>query len=179
MNKVLLLYSTTDGHTVHISERIQSVLEKTGHEVKLLPILSVSSIELEDADKVVIGASIRYGRHKKEVIDFVLNNKAVLESKISVFFTVNVVARKAAKNTPKTNPYLKKFLSNVSWKPDKLAVFAGKIDYQKYGVLDRLMIRLIMFMTNGPTNPNSVVEFTDWEAVENFGRVISELQGNK
>lgn len=179
MNKVVILYSTTDGHTVKISQRIQSVLEKTGHEVKLLPVVSANSSELLESDKIIIGASIRYGKHKKEVIDFVSNNKSCLENKISAFFTVNVVARKSNKNTPETNPYLKKFLSDVSWKPDESAVFAGKIDYKKYGVLDRMMIRLIMLMTKGPTNPNAVVEFTDWDEVESFGRAVSELQGNK
>lgn len=88
---------------------------------------------------------------------------------------MNVVARKAEKNTPETNPYLKKFLKQISWKPKVLAVFAGKIDYQKYGVLDRFMIRLIMWMTKGPTDPKTNIEFTNWEQVEDFGRIVSEM----
>jgi len=178
VNKVLILYSTTDGHTIEICKRIVSVLEKTGHEVKLLPVISADLTDLEVSDKIVIGASIRYGKHKKEVLDFISNNRNTLEQKISAFFTVNVVARKPDKNTPETNPYLKKFLSNVPWKPDELAVFAGKIDYQKYGVLDRLMIRFIMLVTNGPTDPNAVVDFTDWEKVDEFGVLVSNLQVN-
>lgn len=175
MSLALILYSTTDGHTLKISERIQSVLEEGGHEVNILPISGAESEMLALSDKIVIGASIRYGKHKKEVFDFVLNNKRILENKATAFFTVNVVARKDNKNTPETNPYLKKFLSKVSWRPGKLAVFAGKIDYQKYGILDRTMIRLIMLMTRGPTNPNAIVEFTDWDKVERFGREVGEL----
>jgi menaquinone-dependent protoporphyrinogen oxidase len=30
-------------------------------------------------------------------------------------------------------------------------------------------------MTHGPTDPTAVVEFTDWEQVEAFGRVVSEM----
>jgi menaquinone-dependent protoporphyrinogen oxidase len=37
------------------------------------------------------------------------------------------------------------------------------------------MIRLIMLMTKGPTDPATVIEFTDWTKVEAFGRVISEM----
>ncbi len=42
-----------------------------------------------------------------------------------------LVARKPEKNTPETNPYLKKFLKQISWQPMELAVFAGRIDYKK------------------------------------------------
>ncbi len=179
MNKVLILHSTTDGHTVKICHRIQSVLENSGHTVHLSPIASACSSDLETFDKIIIGASIRYGKHKKEVVGFVSNTKSILDKKISAFFSVNLVARKSNKNTPETNPYLKKYLSEVSWKPDKSAVFAGKIDYKKYGILDRTMIRIIMLMTNGPTDPNAVVEFTDWDKVDNFGRSISEFKKDK
>jgi menaquinone-dependent protoporphyrinogen oxidase len=30
-------------------------------------------------------------------------------------------------------------------------------------------------MTHGPTDPTAVVEFTDWEQVEAFGRVVSDM----
>ena len=56
-----------------------------------------------------------------------------------------------------------------------MAVFAGKIDYQKYRFIDRMIIRFIMFLTKGPTDINSAVEFTNWEQVEKFGKVVSEM----
>ena len=88
---------------------------------------------------------------------------------------MNVVARKPEKNKPETNPYLQKFLKQISWNPKKLAVFAGKIEYQKYRFLDRLMIRLIRWMTKGPTDSKTNIEYTNWNQVEDFGRVISEM----
>ena len=30
-------------------------------------------------------------------------------------------------------------------------------------------------MTKGPTDPTSVIEFTDWERVDEFGRRVAEL----
>lgn len=175
MRKAIILYSTTDGHTIKISQAIKSVMEKSGCEVELLPVMEASPDKLEPVETVVIGVAIRYGKHKKEVNDFVENNRQLLERKISAFFTVNVVARKPDKNTPETNPYLKKFIASVSWKPDLLGVFAGKIDYPKYGLLDRAVIRLIMFITKGPTSPDAVVEFTDWDRVESFGRMVADF----
>ena len=74
--------------------------------------------------------------------------------------------------TPETNPYMKKFLELSGWKPDKLGVFAGKIDYPKYGFFDKQIIRLIMLITKGPTDTSQTYEFTDWEKVREFSRQL-------
>jgi len=36
---------------------------------------------------------------------------------------------------------------------------------------------LIMWMTKGPTSPDTVVDYTDWDQVEAFGHRINEMQG--
>ena len=87
-------------------------------------------------------------------------NKDILERKKNAFFSVNVVARKSDKNTPDTNPYIKKFLKKTSWKPNKLGVFAGKIDYPNLTFVNKHVIRLIMFLTDGPTDIDKTYEFT-------------------
>jgi len=126
-------------------------------------------------DRVVIGASIRYGHHSPQIVDYIARNQAALETRPNAFFSVNLVARKPGKDTPETNPYLRTFLKKIDWRPQRLAVFAGKLDYPLYGFWDRAIIRLIMLLTQGPTDPQAVVEFTDWERVEEFGRMISEI----
>ncbi len=57
---------------------------------------------------------------------------------------------------------MQKFLRRVAWRPRWLEVFAGKLDYPRYGPIDRLIIRFIMWLTDGPTQRDAVVEFTDW-----------------
>ena len=175
MAKILIIYSTTDGHTQKICIRLQDVTERMGHRVTLCSITDCHSLDLRSFDKIVIGASIRYGRHSPLVTEFIERNRELLDSKPNAFFSVNVVARKPEKNRPEANPYLQKFLKGISWQPRELAVFAGKIDYPSYGFLDRTMIRLIMWMTKGPTDPQAVVEFTDWQQVEEFGRLVGKM----
>ena len=46
------------------------------------------------------------------------------------------------------------------------AAVAGRLDYPHYRWLDRQIIRFIMKMTGGPTDPRSCVEFTAWKAVD-------------
>jgi len=139
------------------------------------PLAQADGLELPAFDKFVIGASIRYGKHQPAVAQFIARHQALLESRPNAFFSVNIVARKPEKSQPGTNPYLIKFLRQISWKPKLLAVFAGRLDYPSYGVFDRFMIRMIMRMTHGPTDPTAVIEFTDWAQVQAFGRRVSAM----
>jgi menaquinone-dependent protoporphyrinogen oxidase len=174
MAKLLIAYSTTDGHTLKICERIKYVIEQQSHEVDVRLIGDDSSIDVEPFDKIVVGASIRYGKHQPMVHEFIKEHQATLESTRSAFFSVNVVARKPEKNQPATNPYMQKFLKQISWQPQLMAVFAGKINYPIYKFWDRQAIRFIMWMTKGPTDLQAVVEFTDWNKVEDFARLVAE-----
>lgn len=175
MAKIIILYSTTDGHTVEICKRIKRTVETHGDSVQLLDIKDGPDMAPRSFDKVVIGASIRYGKHQPLVHEFIKKNQETLESHPNAFFSVNVVARKPEKNQPETNPYMQKFLKKIDWQPQRLAVFAGKIDYPSLGFVDRQMIRFIMWMTKGPTDPQAIVEFTDWDKVDDFGRMIAEM----
>ena len=175
MAKVLILYSTTDGHTVEICKRLTSVIEQGGNTVEMADLKDGPSLDDFEFDKVVIGASIRYGKHQPAVYDFIKKNRAALEARPNALFSVNVVARKPEKNTPETNPYLQKFLRQIDWVPQNLGVFAGKIVYPDLGTMDRFMIRLIMWITKGPTDPTGTYEFTDWDKVEEFGRMVAAL----
>ena len=168
MKKILLTYSTVDGHTKTICEKLLSY-SKTS-QVDILPI--DSSINIKDYDTVVIGASIRYGKYRDEIFEFIKENEELLNSKDNAFFSVNVVARKENKNKPETNPYLLKFLNKISWQPKILDVFAGKIDYPKYKFLDKYAIKFIMWITKGPTDTSKVYEFTDWNRVKSFAEKL-------
>ena len=164
----LIIYSTTDGQTISIAEKIGEVLENS----IVISVTDAESLNLNDFETIVIGASIRYGKHKPEVYKFIKDNLEVLDAKKNAFFSVNVVARKPEKNTPDTNPYMQKFLELSKWSPKSLSVFAGKIDYPQYRFVDKQMIRFIMWMTKGPTDINGTYEFTDWKKVESFAKEL-------
>ncbi len=171
MSGYLIVYSSTDGHTKIICDRIKNLLNSTS-SIKVLSIIDAKEQDLSKFSKIIIGASIRYGKHSKELYKFIERNKNLLNQKQNVFFSVNVVARKPEKNTPNTNPYIKKFLKISKWKPYKIGVFAGKVDYPSYGFFDKYIIKLIMFLTKGPTDTSQSYEFTDWSKVDNFAKEI-------
>jgi menaquinone-dependent protoporphyrinogen oxidase len=175
MANILIMFSTTDGHTLEICQYLKQVIERNDNRVTLHSMDDGSGVDMQAYDKIVLGASIRYGKHSKQVYQYIKNSQPILDSKPNAFFSVNVVARKPEKNQPETNPYLKKFLKEISWQPRHLAVFAGKLNYPIYSYWDRQIIRFIMWMTKGPTDPDTVIDYTDWSQVETFGELVSNM----
>ena len=169
MHQNLIIYSSTDGQTIKICKRIMSIIG----DCKIVSIDEAKNENLSKYEKVIVGASIRYGKHKPELYEYISENCDHLIDINASFFSVNVVARKPEKNTPLTNPYVQKFLSISQWHPSLIGVFAGKIDYPRYGLIDKFMIRLIMWITKGPTDTKNVYEFTNWDDVDSFAKKIS------
>jgi menaquinone-dependent protoporphyrinogen oxidase len=74
MARIGFVYSTVDGHTLEICERLVKVVEARGHTATLVELTPDSKIDLQEYDRVVIGASIRYGKHRPEVTRFINEN---------------------------------------------------------------------------------------------------------
>ena len=175
MATTLLLYHGIYGHTRKIAEAIASGVARSGGAVDVVPIDAVARTALEGYDAIVLGAAIRNGKHNQVVLEFTRERRSLRDATPSAFFSVNLVARKPAKNTPQTNPYVKKFLEHSPWQPRLVGVFAGNLDYQRYGFMDRHIIRFIMRLTGGPTDLSTKIEYTDWDEVERFAGRVAQL----
>lgn len=172
--RILLLYSSVYGHTLKISEFIRDDAAARGDVVDVRP-LAGGAGDASGYDAIVVGSSIRHGKHHAEVMDFVRTQKSLLDSKPSAFFSVSLIARKPARQTPETNQYVREFLAKSAWQPRLVGIFGGVLDYQRYGLFDRYAIRLIMTLTRGPTDLHTNVEFTDWDKVRVFAGQVSAL----
>jgi menaquinone-dependent protoporphyrinogen oxidase len=174
MAGTLLLHSSVYGLSRRICERIRSSLAQRGLRADVAPLVD-HGIDLAAYDAIVIGASIKHGKHHPSVLEFIRAHRTLLERTPSALFSVNLVARKPAKNTPATNPYLRRLVAQSPWKPQLLGVFAGELDYSRYGAVDRHMMRLVMWINGGPTDFATKVQFTDWDAVERFAGAVAAL----
>jgi len=173
-SKLLILYSTVDGHTKNICQYLSDKLFRR----KLLKISSIeesNTFNISEFDEIVIGASVRYGYHRKNVYKFIEKNKSILNKKKTVFFSLNLTARKPEKSTADTNPYVIKFLKKVDWEPSISEVFAGKLDYPNLDFLNKLAILFIMVITNGPKDTSKSYELTDWKRVDKLANTIKNF----
>jgi len=177
MARILLVYSTVYGLSRRICETIQASLAARGEQAEVAP-LADCPLDPSTFDAIVVGASIRHGKHHPALAEFVRRHLAVLQARPSAFFSVNLVARKPNRNTPLTNPYVKAFVAGSPWKPVLTGVFAGELDYARYGPVDRHLMRFVMWINRGPTGFDTRTEFTRWDEVERFaGRVAALAQG--
>lgn len=173
--KTLILFSTRDGQTQEIASYLASELNDLGVCADVVNLNRTQEIDWSKYERVVIGASIRYGHFHPALANFVKKHLSQLNKLPGAFFSVNLVARKPEKSSPQTNSYTRKFLLSSPWQPDRCAVFAGALRYPHYRWYDRLMIQLIMKMTGGETDRRKEVVYTDWLQVANFAREIARL----
>ena len=174
MARVLLLYSSVYGLSRRICDTLQAHLAAAGVPAT---VAAVAEPPADPAafDAIVVCASIRQGKHHPSVMDFVRRHLGALQSRPSAFFSVNLIARKPTRNTPATNPYLQRFVAASPWRPTLLGVFAGELDYARYGRFEKLCMQLVMKLNRGPTDPSTRVTFTDWQEVERSAQRIAAL----
>ncbi|CAM3894540.1 menaquinone-dependent protoporphyrinogen IX dehydrogenase [Vibrio aquimaris] len=175
MSKALFLHSSREGQTKKILSYIEDSLSNL--EVEISDLHTVEQVDFSKYDKVLIGASIRYGHLNKKLYQFIEHHKDQLDAAKVGFFCVNLTARKESqgKDTPEGSAYIQKFLSKSPWQPTLIGVFAGALYYPRYKFFDKMMIKLIMSLTGGETDTSKEVEYTNWEKVSLFAQNFNEL----
>ena len=74
--KTLIIFSTVDNHTKKISDYISRSLDsKDGIDVVNLEI--INKYNLEDYNRIIVGASIRYGKFRKSLYEFISKNNNI------------------------------------------------------------------------------------------------------
>jgi len=174
---MLLLYATRDGHSRRIALRIADRLAESGIGASPRDLAAAlpAPAELAAAPLVALVAAVRYGKHLPEAERFLATCRAELARAPLILVSVSLTARKPGKDTAEGNPYLRKLIARHRLKPALAAAVAGRLDYPRYRWLDRQIIRLIMKLTGGPTDPRGSFEFTAWEAVDAIAARIAEL----
>lgn len=170
----VIFYLTRDGQTKKIAEQIAQQLPDTPQIISLRE-QQPTAEQLRQFDRIIIGASIRYGHFDPILEKFIQQHSKLLNEKKSAFFSVNLTARKANRNTPETNTYTRKLLQRIHWQPQLVDVFAGALRYPRYRWFDRVMIRFIMKITGGETDTSKEYEYTDWRKVSQFADKIRKL----
>ena len=171
MSRIALLYMSREGQTRKIIHRIEAALSAKGHSCHAVAVDQAAAVtSLADADAVMLGCSIRYGKHHPAFREFVKKHLEVLNAKPLFFFSVNLTARKPHRAQPYNNRYLVKYLKSSALRPDQVEVFAGALKYSTYDVFNKRMIQLIMKITGGSTDTSEDIEFTDWRRVISFAQ---------
>ena len=178
MKNVLIVYDSRSGHTARIARRIWETVIAEGNQADMMHVLEADreGVDWAKYDLVIAGAPVLYGKFRHDFLSFVNKWKSVLDEKATSFFCVTVIARNRAKATPEGNVYCRKFLERNPWRPKDVKCFAGKVDYPNWSWIDAKLIQMIMKMTKGPTEMTAVLDYTDWDAVDESARHCLTLE---
>lgn len=174
-----LYYATRDGQARQIANRIAERLATRGIGVapRDLAAAQPSLAELAAAPFVAAVLAVRYGKHLPEGTAFVDRFQRLDHPPPLALASVNLTARKPGKDTAEGSVYLRKLILRYGLKPAIATAFAGKLDYPRYTFFDKHIIRFIMLLTGGPTDPTTVVEYTDWAKVDAFADAMADKLG--
>ena len=172
-----LYYATHDGQARRIAERIAGRLAEKGIPASPLDLAArlPAAEDLAAARLATIVSAVRYGRHLPQTRQFLAIYQTLPAPPPLAFLSVCLAARKPGRDTAEGNPYLRKAIARHRLAPVLALAVAGRLDYPRYGWLDRQMIRFIMTLTGGPTDPGASIEYTAWNVVDDFARRIAEL----
>ena len=173
-----LYYATRDGQSRRIAGHIAGRLRERGVVAtpEDLAVAAPTAATLARASLLVVVASVRYGRHLPEADRLLATYRTLASPAPLVLASVNLTARKPGKDTAEGNAYLRKTIARHRLKPVLAVAIAGRLDYSRYRWWDRQLIRCIMKLTGGPTELNTCVEYTSWDAVDELASRIAELQ---
>lgn len=167
MARVLVLFASEEGQAAKIARRIADLLRDRGMEVALRDCSKPDpAAHLASYDGVVIGSAIHYGHHAKQIRNLVKNNRAILNTRHTAFFSVSLSAGGPHRDAAASKRYLEEFSAESGWKPDLSASFAGAVRHSRYGFFKTLLVHLSLRKTGTPEPGDH--EYTDWKAVSGF-----------
>lgn len=169
MSRILILYATREGHTSRIAARIAQILQRAGHTILSYPADAIpTALDPLAYAAVIVGASIHYGRHPRYLRKLLRGHSAALGARPSAFFSVSLSAGGPGAKPEAAQRYLETFLRQTGWQPAQTASFAGALQYSKYGVFKRQLMRMIVGFAGGDTDMSRDYEYTNWDAVDLF-----------
>jgi menaquinone-dependent protoporphyrinogen oxidase len=180
MYRLPVFYATTDGHTRQIAEAIAATLREVGFQSEACELSrKMPRPNWMNIRSAVIGASVHAGRHQHAAAEFIAREAKHLNIRPAAFFSVSLAA---ASSNPEKRDLIRgmatKFVRDAGWQPERVACFAGKLAYTKYGFIKRFIMRRISAAEGGPTDTSRDHEFTDWSAVREFALLVAaEAQG--
>lgn len=174
--RIAIYFASHDGQTGRIVARIAEHLATQKIETSLTDLSIGTSTPVDtQADLVLLAAAIRYGVHLRSARSFLARLRSEVPDDRIAVISVNLTARKPGRQTAEGNVYLRSWLKRTGLRPAMAFAVAGRLDYPAYRWYDRLMIQAIMTLSGGPTNRDTVVDYTDWAEVEKLAAELATL----
>jgi len=180
MTTCLLYYGTSEGQTAKIALRIRDRLVERGITVDVIESPASAPVDSSRYDAVLIGDSIHAGHYHRPVLKYIREYRDALRTLPTGFFSVCL---SASSPEPKQQEQAKAFVDGMidatQWRPDCVGIFAGALQYSKYGLIKRWMMRKISASDGRETDTAHDYEYTNWNNVDAFAEAFADHLGSR
>ncbi len=174
--RIAIYFASHDGQTRKIIDRLAEHLSARGVGATIADLTAGAPPVVDvTANVVLLASAIRYGFHLPAARRFLAQLRTEVPEERMAIISVNLTARKSGRQTAEGNVYLRNWLKRTGLRPAFAAAVAGRLDYPAYRWFDRMMIQAIMTISGGPTDPTTVIEYTDWAALEELSDQLAAL----
>jgi menaquinone-dependent protoporphyrinogen oxidase len=175
MTRILVVYATTDGHTMKVAGAIAHTLRITGAAVAVHQVGRAHCLP-DGYDGVIVASPVRGGRYLKPVRRWVRAHAAALNVRTSAFVSVSLGILQpdpAVQQSLKT--IADTFLAETGWRPTVTKAVAGALPYTRYNWFIRRVMKRIAAKAGGDTDTRRDYEYTDWQDVRTFAEQFYRL----
>jgi menaquinone-dependent protoporphyrinogen oxidase len=179
MKPFAVLYATREGHTRRIAEHVAAAIRSRGHAADVVDVSIIPpSFSLKSYQGAIVAASVHVQKHEPEMVRYVKEHVAELESIPSVFLSVSLA--EASAEDPDATPehrqqaaadagkMMQNFLTETGWHPSRIQAVAGALMYTKYNFVIRFVMKMIARRAGGSTDTSHDHEYTDWQALDHL-----------
>jgi menaquinone-dependent protoporphyrinogen oxidase len=170
MARILVLYSTIEGHTRRIALAMADRIRDHGHTVCLVDAADVTGhLEADLFDAAIIGGSVHAGSHSDALNRVVAENRDLLDAVPTAFFSVSLTAAHADPEArAEARRPVEALTRATDWTPTVVETVAGALRFSQYGFLKKQLLRWISWRSGGPTDTTTDHDLTDWPRVHRF-----------
>jgi menaquinone-dependent protoporphyrinogen oxidase len=166
---ILVLFSTTEGHTRKLAQFVAARLRGCGHKPELS---DAADLDLPDAarfDAALFLASVHLGRYQRSFIEFVRKYHDALNLMPSAFISVSL---SAAGDNPSDLAGIRECVDRLEretlWHPGAVHHAGGAMRFSAYGFFTKLAIGYIARRRGKSVQTSEDYDLTDYVALEAF-----------
>ena len=174
--RVLVAYETAHGSTEEIAQAMAETLRECGAEAEVIRCRDVR--EVEDYDAVIVGAPVWGGQWLRPARKFVKRfEEALAQQPVAYFHTSGAAGEPDQRDEVVRimNAHLPGYAPSVE--PVSVAAFGGGIDYSKYNLGLRMLMKAIGGRGGGPTSGRH--DMRDWDAIRAWARKTCRVFGER
>ncbi len=163
---LLVLYASVEGHTRKIADFVQTCAEGLGHRVRLIDVgVKGATADFDDADQVILAASVHRKRHPDEFEKFVRTHKDALEAHRTLFLSISLCAG-YPEGLEEARTYVEDMSARTGFAPSADMLVGGALQFAKYADYEAWVVRFIAVGMKRHEELEEDRELTHWDALK-------------